>query len=104
MNARTVNDYFLQPTEAIHRRYESLRSVFVDGLSLKEVAHRFEVGYGTVRNWVSEFRRELEAGQSPPFFPPRCADAPRLKAGMTATNRKSKSPTRGRCHWKRDAG
>ena len=103
MNVRAVNDYFLQPTTAAHRRYEALRSVFVDGFLLKEVAHRFEVSYGTVRNWVSEFRREWEAGQPPPFLPRRCADAPRPKVGMTTTSRKSKSPTLRPCRWKRDA-
>lgn len=67
MNARTAQDYFLHPTEAAHRRYEVLRAVFVEGLPLQEVASRFDMSYGTVRNWISEFRQQWETGQSPPF-------------------------------------
>ena len=103
MNARVVADYFLHPTDTVHRRYEALRAVFVEGLSLQEVAQRFEVGYGTLRNWVSEFRREWEAGQSPPFSRARCEDVLRRTAGIATTNRRSKSPTRTSCRWKQDA-
>ena len=102
MNALAPHDYFLHPTETTHRRYEALRFVFVDEIPLQEVADRFEVSYGTIRNWVSEFRRELEAGPPPPFSPLRCADDPRAMASMATTNRNPKSPTRASCRWKRD--
>lgn len=102
MNALAPHDYFLHPTQTAHRRYEALRCVFVDQLSLQEVACRFGVSYGTIRNWVSEFRRELEAGPPPPFSPLRCADDLRPMASVTTTNRKPKSPTRANCRWKRD--
>jgi transposase-like protein len=103
MNAHVVTDYFLHPTETIHRRYEAIRAVFVEGLSLQEVAQRFEVSYGTIRNWASEFRREWDAGQPPPFSLARCVGVPREKACIRATNRRSKSPTRMSCRWKQDA-
>ena len=103
MNARVVTDYFLNPIDTAHRRYEVLRSVFIEELSLQEVAQRFGVSYGTVRNWVSEFRRDFNAGQPPPFSLPHCEGVPRAKACIATTNRKSKSPTRRSCRWNRDA-
>ena len=48
--------FFLRPEDSVHRRYESLRAVFVDGLAMADVAKRFGVAYGTVRNWAHEFR------------------------------------------------
>ena len=64
------------PVEALHRRYEALRSVFVEEQPMKEVAQRFEVSYGTIRNWVSEFCRGQDAGQSAPFLPRHRVDGP----------------------------
>ena len=104
MKTRVVTDYFLHPTEATHRRYEAIRAVIVEGLSLQEVARRFEVSYGTLRNWVSEFRREWDAGQPPPFSLSHREDVPRATAFLATTNRRSKSPTSKSCHWKQDAG
>lgn len=97
MNTDALTNYFLQPREVAQRRYEALRSVFVDGLSLKEVAQRFEVSYGTVRNWVSEFRRAPNADQPPPLLSPRRADVPREENAMTTTSPKPKSPMWRRC-------
>jgi transposase len=67
MDGMAYQHYFLQPLDGWHRRYETLRAVVIDGQSMRDVAQRFDVGYGTVRNWVSEFRRLLDAGQRPPF-------------------------------------
>jgi transposase-like protein len=67
MEGLDYRDYFLQPSDVSQRRYEALRAVFVEQQSLKHVAGRFDVRYGTVRNWVSEFRRSCDAGQAPPF-------------------------------------
>ena len=104
MAARTLDDYFLQPEDTIQRRYETLRSVFVEGLSLKEAARRFHVSYGTVRNWASEFRRAFHTDERPPFSAVRSVDAPQTEHSRIPANRTSKSPTRGRCRWKQDAG
>ena len=104
MNARALTDYFLHPSEAAHRRYEALRSVFVEGLSLQDVARRFGVRYGTIRNWVSEFRRGFNAGPPPPFSLPPCEDGLRRIVSLTATNPKSRSPMRRSCRWNQDAG
>ena len=89
MNALNYKDYFLQPVDGAHRRYEALRSVVVEGQSMKEVAQRFEVSYGTLRNWVSEFCRWQDAGQSPPFSHRAYADVLRLQ-NLVMKIRKSK--------------
>jgi hypothetical protein len=101
MNALNYKSYFLRPVEDSHRRYEALRSVLVDEQPMKEVAQRFEVSYGTLRNWVSEFCRTKDSGQLPPFSPGRCADVHPLRNLVTKI-RKFKSPMPGRCRWKQD--
>lgn len=68
MNGGDYSSYFLCPEEESQRRYEVLRSVFVDEDSMQEAAEHFGIGYGTVRNWVSDFRRTVDAGQRPPFL------------------------------------
>lgn len=77
MDGTATKDYFLKPADAWHRRYEVLRAVFVDERPMQEVAERFRVSYGTVRNWAGEFRRQRDAGQPPPFSLRRCAVVPR---------------------------
>lgn len=71
-------DFFLKPDadEVYHRRYEVLRAVFVDDEPMVEVAQRFGLNYGTVRNWVSEFRRSQDAGTTSPFLFLPNEDAP----------------------------
>jgi len=105
MNGLDYADYFVHPVEALQRRYEALRSVVVEEQPMKEVAQHFEVSYGTIRNWVSEFCRGQDAGQSPPFLPRHRADGPRPTNSLPMTKiRKFKSPIFGRCRWKPDAG
>ena len=67
MEGMAYQHYFLQPLDVWQRRYEAVRAVVVDGHSMADVAQHFAVTYGTVRNWVSEFRRHLAAGRQPPF-------------------------------------
>lgn len=100
MAARALDHYFLEPKDATQRRYETLRAVFVEGLSLKDAARRFQVSYGTARNWASEFRQAFQSDQRPPFSPAR--RAPQTQRRIRA-NRTSKSPTRGCCRCKQDA-
>jgi DNA-directed RNA polymerase specialized sigma24 family protein len=52
--------FFTDPNHACHRRYEALRAVFVDGRSQKEVADAFGFTYGSMRQLVFDFRRNLE--------------------------------------------
>ena len=104
MDGGHYEQFFLQPREPWHRRYEALRAVFVEGESMAEVAQRLDVAHGTVRNWASEFRKQQDSGQTPPF-------STRLIANVTAANRTRKkrspgrrSPTRASSRWNRDAG
>ena len=60
--------FFLQPATFVQRRYEVLHAVVVDEQPLPEVATRYQVSYGTVRSWLSEFRAQCDQGQPPPFF------------------------------------
>ena len=104
MSTLDYRDYFTQPDETTHRRYEALRCVFVEEQPMKTVAQRFDISYGTIRNWVSEFRQRRDAGQSPPFSPSPCRDVrPPMKSALTR-NRPSKSPMSGRCRWSQDTG
>jgi Homeodomain-like domain len=99
MDVATGKDYFLQPLDVWHRRYEVLRAVFVDEQPMQEVAQRFCVSYGTVRNWVGEFRHYQDAGLRPPFSPHLPGVVPRVRP--TTANAKSRSPMSRRCHWRR---
>lgn len=103
MNANDYSGYFLCPEEASHRRYEALRSVFVDEDSMLEVAERFEVSYGTIRNWVSDFCRSYDADQLPPFSFLLSEVAPHVKSRLT-NNKKSRLPILGGCRWKPEGG
>ncbi len=83
MNGSNFSDYFLTPEQPAHRRYEALRAVFVDDEPMQDVAQRFEVNYGTIRNWASEFSRTYEAGESPPFLFQPIEVPERKKQSMT---------------------
>lgn len=48
---------FLEPANSTHRRYEALRSYFVDGLSSNEAAKRFGYTAGSFRILLHEFRK-----------------------------------------------
>jgi len=105
MDGQDYKDYFVRPVEAVQRRYEALRCVFVEQQPMKSVAQCFGVNYGTVRNWVSEFCRARDVGQSPPFLLPRHADASRPTTPRpTTTIRRFRSPMFERCRWKQGVG
>jgi transposase len=58
--------FFLNPEDSMQKRYEALRTSFVDGLSAKEVAQKF--GYSI--HTINALRRDFKAGVLPPFFNP----------------------------------
>ncbi len=66
--------FFVQPTCPQQRPYEALRAVFVDGLSQKEAAHRYQYSHGALRVLVRQFRAVCAAGTPPPFSPSHAAD------------------------------
>jgi transposase-like protein len=90
MEGMAYQQYFFQPLDVWQRRYEAVRAVFVDGHSMADVAQHFAVTYGTVRNWVSEFRRDLDAGRRPPFS--QCETVVDRQSQPTIPNKRSPSP------------
>jgi hypothetical protein len=74
MNDSLCSRFFLEPNQTLHRRYEALRAVCVDGQPQIEVAQRFGYTYNTMRRLVSDFRAQCRAGQVPPFSLPRNMD------------------------------
>jgi Helix-turn-helix domain len=76
--------FFSEPSQTLHRRYEALRAVVVDGQPQTEVAKRFGYTYDSLRRLVSDFRAQCQAGQVPPFSSRRPADA--LRAGVPNTH------------------
>jgi len=79
MDDTAYREFFEQPTQTYHRRYEALRAVFVDRRSQKEVAQEFGFTYDSMRQLVREFRlasdTENEQTDSP-FFEMSMLDAP----------------------------
>ena len=67
MDGGNYADYFLKPQQSSQRRYEALRAVFVEELSLKDVSQQSGISYGTIRNWVSDFCRTRDTGDTPLF-------------------------------------
>ncbi|MHC5537419.1 helix-turn-helix domain-containing protein [Singulisphaera rosea] len=57
---------------------------------MQEVAERFRVSSGTLRNWVGEFRRYRDAALRPPFSPHRPSAGPHSRS--IETNVGSRSP------------
>ncbi len=83
MNGNNFSHYFLTPEQTTHRRYEALRAVFVEDEPMQDVAQRFDVSYGTIRNWASEFCRTYQAGETPPFLFQQIEVLDRRKLTMT---------------------
>jgi hypothetical protein len=86
MDDSACQEYFAQPTQTYHRRYEALRAVFVEGRSQKKVAKEFGFSYGAMRQLVFEFRHSCaDRGESTesPFFEMFIRDAPLSMRTMT---------------------
>jgi hypothetical protein len=69
------HDFFLHPTQVLHRQYEAIRAVFVEHRPLPQVAQQFGYSYGSLHNLVADFRARCRAGQAPLFSPNRRAVA-----------------------------
>ena len=67
MQENLYRHFFLEPHQPLHRRYEALRAVCVDGQPQVEVAKRFGYPYDTLRRLVSDFRAQCRADHVPPF-------------------------------------
>ena len=67
MEDRRCSQYFLVPQETSHRRYEALRTVFVNGEPLAIVAQRFGYKVSALKSMACRFRVECRRGVTPPF-------------------------------------
>jgi hypothetical protein len=65
MDGTAYQQFFAQPNQTYHRRYEALRAVFVEGQSQKEVAQQFGFTYGSMRQLVLQFRRACDDRDQP---------------------------------------
>ena len=61
-----MKDYFLNPKDPMQRRYEALKTSYVEELTSKEVAKRF--GYSI--HTINALRRDFKNKTLPPFFRP----------------------------------
>ena len=68
--------FFLEPTQALQRRYEVLRAFFVEGRSQADIADHFDLTPATVQSLVRDFRAQVRSGQVPPFLSSPGSDAP----------------------------
>lgn len=71
MDDDTFVQFFAQPTNPYHRRYEALRAVFVEGRTLKEAADAFGYQPSSMRQLIHEFRQwrdSNDASAASPFF------------------------------------
>ena len=59
-------EFFLNPEDPMQKRYEALRTSFVDGLSGEDVAQKF--GYSI--HTINALRRDFKTSSLPPFFCP----------------------------------
>jgi transposase len=86
MDDSVLRDYFLRPSCPSQRRYETLRAVFVEGLSQRDAAQRFGYSYGALRQLVLQFRSACAVGAPPPFStsPPAAARPTRRLQGPRA--------------------
>ena len=51
-------DYFLNPKDVSQRKYETLRSIFVDKLTPQQVAKKFKYSIHTIYSYTKEFNKK----------------------------------------------
>jgi hypothetical protein len=69
MDDTLCREFFSQPTNPYHRRYEALRALFVDKRAAKDVAEQFGFAHSSLRQLVYEFRNHCRhAADASPFF------------------------------------
>ncbi len=70
MDDASFQQFFADPQSPGQRRYEAIRAVILEGLSLQQAAEHFNFAYGSLRNLVSQFRSSIRDGHAPPFSIP----------------------------------
>ena len=73
MDDSRSRQFFVQPADSVHRRYEALRAFFVEGCSVPDIAEQFGYATATVYSLVRDFRGHMRAEAIPPFSSNRIA-------------------------------
>jgi transposase-like protein len=68
MDDTRCRQFFLEPAETYHRQYEALRTFFVEGRQLREIAQQFGYQESSLRVMVSQFRNQVKVNDLPPFL------------------------------------
>jgi len=63
-----LGSFFLKPEQSLHKHYEILRALCVEGLPAKEVAERFGYSVFTVNAMKRDFAQAIRSGKKPEFF------------------------------------
>lgn len=72
MDDTRCREFFAQPINPYHRRFEALRAVFHEGRSQRDVADEFGFRYSSLRQMVYEFRQHCRRlADASPFFASR---------------------------------
>ncbi len=74
MDDQPCRDFFLEPRSTFHRRYEALRTFFIDGRPPAEVAARFGYKPAALNVLISRFRHDIRCQGIPPFSSPTAVD------------------------------
>lgn len=85
--------FFREPSGPLQRQYEALRAVFIDRLSQKEAADRFNYSYDAFRQLIHQFRQDCAAGAPPPFFSSRAPVGQRLRSPGSKRHGRSSRPS-----------
>jgi hypothetical protein len=95
MDNSPASRFFLEPKETLHRHFEALRAIFVDGEPLDRVAARFGYKLSALKSMASRLRTDCRRGISPPFFSPTVAGALPDRAAIWAQRNpnRRRSPT-----------
>ena len=57
MTKQQIADFFASPAQPLHRRFEAMRSFFLDHRPAREVAERFGYSRSAVYNMTRDFRQ-----------------------------------------------
>jgi hypothetical protein len=68
MDDTRCRQFFLEPAETYHRQYEALRTFFVEGRQLREIAQQFGYQESSLRVMVSQFRNQVKVNDLHPFL------------------------------------
>jgi len=95
MDDEHCRQFFLEPTETAHRKYEALRAFFVDGRPLQEIAQRFGYQESSLRSMVYRFRAQMQNNDFRPFLFERTLDGLQIKLVPSQASRRKRrrSPT-----------